>query len=72
MRRDQDAAALWKEHYGELKRSGDSVPHTDRARPYVVRLSMLYALADRSAVIGADHLRAALAVWDYCRASAAL
>jgi hypothetical protein len=70
MRRDAEADALWREAYPSLKRSGDSVPHTDRARPYVLRLSMLYALADCSAVIRREHLRAALAVWDYCRASA--
>jgi hypothetical protein len=72
MKRDADADALWCEVYPSLKRSGDSVPHTDRARPYVVRLSMLYALADCSAVIRREHLAAALAVWDYCRASARL
>jgi hypothetical protein len=70
MRRDAEADAMWCEVYGGLKRSGDSVPHTDRARPYVVRLSMIYALADCSAVVRREHLAAALAVWEYCRQSA--
>lgn len=48
------------------------MPHTERARPYVVRLSLLYALADRSQVIRCEHLQAALAVWEYCRESARL
>ena len=68
--RNAEAEAMWHEVYGTLKRSGDSVPHTDRARPQVLRLSLLYALADQSPVIRADHLRAALAIWGYCRDSA--
>src|SRR5581483_5608786 len=64
MKRDAEAKALWDGVYPALKSSGDDVPHTDRARPYVVRLSMLYALVDGSAVIRVEHLKAALAVWD--------
>lgn len=41
-----------------------------RAPAQVVRLSLLFALLDRSAVIRESHLLAALAVWDYCEASA--
>jgi hypothetical protein len=70
LKRDAEAKALWDGVYPALKSSGDGVPHTDRARPYVVRLSMLYALVDGSAVIRVEHLKAALAVWDYCRESA--
>jgi hypothetical protein len=70
--RDAEAEAMWHEVYGTLKRSGDAVPHTDRARPHVLRLSLLFALADQSPVIHAGHLRAALAVWGYCRDSAHL
>ena len=46
MSMDEEADCLWAEHYGCLKRSADDVPHTDRARPHVMRLAMLYALAD--------------------------
>ncbi len=67
--RDAAAERRWKEVYADLKRSGDAVPHTDRARPQVVRLSLLYALADRSPVIRLSHLEAALAVWGHCRRS---
>ena len=72
MKRDTEANALWDEVYPSLKVSGDSVPHTDRARPYVMRLAMIFALADSSNVIRIEHLKAALAVWNYCRESAKL
>jgi hypothetical protein len=72
LKRDGTTEALWHEVYPALKASGDSVPHTERARPYVVRLHLLYALADCSPVIRQEHLQAALAVWNYCRSSARL
>jgi hypothetical protein len=40
-----------------------------RAEAQVVRLSVIYALLDKSHVIRLDHLRAALALWEYCEAS---
>lgn len=43
---------------------------TGRGEAQVLRLSMLYALLDGSAIIDVPHLRAALAVWRYCEASA--
>lgn len=70
VRRDAEADRLWRDAYDGLKGSGDSIPHTDRGRPQVVRISLLYALADRSPVIRREHLAAALSVWDYCRHSA--
>ena len=36
-----------------------------------MRLALLYALLDHSDAIGVDHLRAALALWDYAARSAA-
>ena len=71
VKRDADAERLWCEVYPSLKVSGDSIPHTDRARPYVLRLSLLFAIADGEKVIRKPHLQAALAVWDYCSGSAA-
>jgi hypothetical protein len=41
-----------------------------RAEAITTRVSLLYSLLDRSAVIEAHHLCAALAVWDYALASA--
>jgi hypothetical protein len=72
LKRDEGASRLWHKVYDDLKTSGDHIPHTDRARPFSVRLSMLYALADKSQVIREVHLRAALSVLDYCRESARL
>ena len=37
-----------------------------------MRLSAIYAALDSTSVIGLPHLQAALAVWDYCYASASL
>lgn len=44
---------------------------TSRAEAQVLRLSLVYALLDCSRTIEPQHLLAALAVWEYCRASAA-
>ena len=43
---------------------------TSRAEAHTVRLSLIYALLDSAAAIRVEHLRAALAVWNYCAASA--
>jgi hypothetical protein len=43
---------------------------TSRAEAQVLRLSAIYAALDTSSVVGLPHLQAALAVWDYCSASA--
>src|SRR5262249_8972510 len=41
-----------------------------RAEAQVIRLAMLYALLDQTHTIQPEHLRAALAFWRYCEASA--
>ena len=41
-----------------------------RAEAQVVRLALIYAILDQSQVIDKQHLIAALAVWEYCEASA--
>lgn len=66
------AEAMWVQEYEKL--SAD-VPGllgaiTTRAEPQVLRLSIVYALLDCSAVIKTQHLRAALEVWRYCKDSA--
>jgi hypothetical protein len=43
---------------------------TGRAEAQVVRLACVYALMDSSSAIESEHLKAALAVWDYAEASA--
>jgi len=68
--RDAEAEAFWESIYGMLKREADTIPHTDRARPHVMRLALLYALLDKSDCIRLPHLKAAMAIWGHCRESA--
>lgn len=72
LRRDDAARALWASVYPSLSdaRPGLLGAATGRAEAQVVRLSCLYALLDGEKVIGEAHLRAALALWEYCAASA--
>lgn len=73
--RTEEATALWKEAYlGELatEHAGLVGACTARSDAQVLRLSLLYALLDGAGQIGPEHLRAALAVWRYCEASAKL
>lgn len=72
MRRDEEARAIWRAVYPSLSagRPGLMGAVTSRAEAQVLRLSLVYALLDGSPTVNADHLRAALAVWEYCEASA--
>jgi hypothetical protein len=65
VKKDDEAKVLWKKVYPALATSGDDVPHTERVRPQVLRLALIYALADSSKVIRIEHLQAALGVWEY-------
>jgi hypothetical protein len=72
MERDQQANELWESVYGELTadmpgRFGATI---GRGEGQVLRLSMIYALLDKSQTIRAVHLQAALALWKYCTDSA--
>lgn len=73
MRRDEPARALWRAVYPELSAGRDGLlgAVTARAEAITLRLSMIYALLDGAAVIGVDHLAAALDLWAYCERSAA-
>jgi hypothetical protein len=70
--RDAEAKSLWAGVYESLSsaRPGASGMATSRAHAQTLRLSLLYALLDGSEVVRVEHLRAALAVWWYCEASA--
>jgi hypothetical protein len=70
--RDEEASELWHDVYSQLsgERPGLFGAVTSRAEAQVLRLSCLYALLDRSPVVGMRHLVAALAVWQYCEESA--
>jgi Protein of unknown function (DUF3987) len=72
LRRDADARRMWYAVYEQLSEGKPGLlgSVTGRAEAQVVRLSLLYALLDSSPIIRAEHLEAALAVWDYCEASA--
>jgi hypothetical protein len=74
LQRDQEAKQLWARIYPELSegRTGMLGAVTSRAEAQVLRLSILYALLDRSGEIRVSHLVAAIAVWDYCYQSAAV
>jgi hypothetical protein len=70
--RDEDAKAIWRGVYPELSEGKPGLlgAMTSRAEAHVMRLSAIYALLDRSAVVKPDHLLAALAVWQFCDDSA--
>ena len=72
VRRNDDARALWAEIYPDLSegKPGMLGALIARAEAHVLRLSELYALLDQSPEITPDPLLAALALWDYCAASA--
>jgi hypothetical protein len=71
VRRDEEARELWRGVYGPLSegRPGLAGALLARAEAHVMRLAMLYALADRSPAVRAAHLLAALALWDYAERS---
>jgi hypothetical protein len=71
----KQAMGLWEEVYPGLRedRPGLAGAAAGRVLPMVPRLALIYALLDADAqglVIRAAHLKAALAVWEYCEASA--
>jgi len=72
LRRDTEAKRLWADIYPELSegKTGLFGAVTARAEAQVLRLSILYAALDGDSEIRPAHLMAALAVWDYCEASA--
>jgi hypothetical protein len=67
-----EAEAKWVSVYPELKaaRPGMFGEITARAAPQTIRMALIYALMDRKHRIDLPHLKAALAVWAYCEASA--
>ena len=69
--RDPDAERMWAAVYPELSegRPGLLGAATSRAEAQALRLQVVYALLDRSPVIGPAHVLASLAVWKYVDAS---
>jgi hypothetical protein len=73
-RRTTGARELWNDCYSRLSQARQDLygAATSRAEAQVLRLSAIYAALDRSSLVEVSHLQAALAVWDYCLASARL
>ena len=73
MRFADKAANEWSRFYVSLDEGSSPGIAADllaRAEAHVLRLALIYALADASPMIRLDHLRAAQAVWKYSEASA--
>jgi Protein of unknown function (DUF3987) len=68
----ESARGLWEEVYPELSEGKPGLfgAATSRAEAQVLRLAALYAALDDSSTIEEDHLRAALALWEYAEQSA--
>jgi hypothetical protein len=71
IKRDAEADSLWCHIYASLS---DGLPGNvgsilSRGEAQVIRLSLIYALLDKSTCIQKRHILAALAIWDYCVAS---
>jgi hypothetical protein len=62
----------WYHDANKVTKHGLWAAVTARDEPYVLRLAMVYALCDGQAVIAAQHVDAAVAIWDYCDESARL
>jgi hypothetical protein len=69
---DPAAAELWKGIYPSLRedRLGLAGQMVARGAPIVMRTALIYAIVDGATKINAEHLQAALAIWEYCEASA--
>lgn len=69
---DNDAWELWDTVYEELTPASPGLlgAATSRAAPQTRRLACLYALSERSSIVRLEHLRAALALWQYAYDSA--
>jgi len=72
MERDDDAETVWAAIYDKLTEDARGLVNaiTARAAPQVMRIACLYSLLDLSTTVRPEHLKAALAVWDYADASA--
>jgi hypothetical protein len=67
------AARAWEETYADLSgdRPGLLGAILGRAEAQVVRVALIFALADGKTQIDLPHLAAALAIWSYCEDSVA-
>ena len=72
MQWDEAAKPAWKTFYESLDppKSGIVADLIARADAQVMRLCMLYAVLDKSSLITEEHLKAAIAFWNYAAAAA--
>ena len=73
LRLDEQARELWRHAYTQLataQPAGIAGALCARSEAHTIRLALLYALADGERKIKAEHLQAALALWDYTARSA--
>jgi hypothetical protein len=67
------ACAMFEAVYPQLtssRRAGLLSVVLNRAAPQVIRLALIYMLLDSKSAVDEDHLRAALALWEYSERSA--
>jgi len=72
MRRDNETERLWAKVYSELSEGKPGMVGAiiSRAEAQAMRLACLFDLMDCSPIVRRDHLKAALALWDYSEKSA--
>lgn len=72
LRRDDGAREIWHRVYEGLTEETPGMlgAITARSAPQTMRLALIYALLDGDTSIRAEHLDAAIAVWEYAAASA--
>jgi hypothetical protein len=72
MDRDAEAKRIWAQVYPDLSEGQPGLlgAMLSRAEAQVMRLACLYAVLDHSLIVTVNHLYAALALWDFCDASA--
>jgi hypothetical protein len=72
MSRSESAERLWESTYHRLaaERPGLLGSVLSRGEAHVLRLSLIYALLDGSAVVQPTHIESAVAVWEYAERSA--
>jgi len=70
--RTPEAGEFWRDLYAALSsdQPGMLGAITSRAEAQVMRMALLYAILDGRGEIACEHLKAGLAVWDYCERSA--
>jgi hypothetical protein len=67
-----ESKSMWEHVYPIISSDHDGLAGAviNRGEAQVMRLSMIYALLYKSRIIEIQHLKAALALWDYCKRSA--